>query len=42
MAPPARFAKIDGKIPVSRLIAVNKPSPYLTIENRNIVTNLDQ
>lgn len=42
MAPPARLAIIDGKIPVSRLIAVNKPRPYLTMENRKIVTNLDQ
>lgn len=42
MAPPARLANIEGKIPVSRLIAVKSPSPYLTMENRKIVISLDQ
>jgi len=42
IAPPARLARIEGKIPVSKLIAVNKPRPYFTIEKRNIVISLDQ
>jgi hypothetical protein len=42
MAPPARLASIDGKMPVSKLIAVNSPRPYFTIEKRNIVISFDQ